>query len=84
MHRSYRIDILLTAFLGFSYSIDTLLSQKDILSVTRLLPTCSMTWRSKLLVTQKYQGEVVYQEEAAPVLMKAVVFINTLAHPLML
>jgi hypothetical protein len=43
-----------------------------------------MTWWSKLLVTQKYQGEVVYQEEAAPVLMKAVVFINTLVHPLML
>jgi len=42
------------------------------------------TWQTRLLIAQKYQGEVVYQEESIPALMKAMLFISTLPHPLMI
>ncbi|HEY8219242.1 MAG TPA: hypothetical protein VIF86_04005 [Methylobacter sp.] len=47
---------------------------KEYLHVARPLPTSFVTWRLKWLITQKYQDEVVYQEEGAPALMKAVIF----------
>jgi len=43
-----------------------------------------------LLIAQKYQGEVVYQEEVNPQgrinsgVGEAMIFISTLAHPLMI
>jgi len=42
------------------------------------------TWQTKLLIAQKYQGDVAYQEESIPAWMKAMIFISTLPYPLMI